>query len=145
DGKVAEILDRVGLPAEFARRFPHQLSGGQRQRVAIGRAIIMGPTLVLADEPTSALDVSVQAQILNLFREINRTLGLASIFVSHNLAVVRYVSDRVAVMKQGEIVESGLSETVFASPQHPYTRALLDAVPDPARRRARSARGAPER
>jgi len=135
--KVAEILDQVGLPLEFARRFPHQLSGGQRQRVAIGRAIIMGPTLVLADEPTSALDVSVQAQILNLFREINLTLGLSSIFVSHNLAVVRYVSDRVAVMKEGEIVETGPSETVFANPQHPYTRALLDAVPDPERRRLR--------
>jgi len=97
----------------------------------------MGPTLVLADEPTSALDVSVQAQILNLFREINRTLGLSSIFVSHNLAVVRYVSDRVAVMKEGEIVETGPSETVFANPHHPYTRALLDAVPDPERRRLR--------
>jgi peptide/nickel transport system ATP-binding protein len=138
DAKVAETLNRVGLPPEFARRFPHQLSGGQRQRVAIGRAIIMGPTLVLADEPTSALDVSVQAQILNLFRETNRNLGLSSIFVSHNLAVVRYLSDRVAVMKQGEIVETGASEAVFANPQHPYTRALLDAVPDPRRRRSRT-------
>lgn len=135
DAKVADTLNRVGLPAEFARRFPHQLSGGQRQRVAIGRAIIMGPSLVLADEPTSALDVSVQAQILNLFREINRTLGLSSVFVSHNLAVVRYLSDRVAVMKQGEIVEAGPSETVFGSPRHPYTQALLNAVPDPRRRR----------
>jgi len=135
DAKVADTLNRVGLPAEFARRFPHQLSGGQRQRVAIGRAIIMGPSLVLADEPTSALDVSVQAQILNLFREINRTLGLSSVFVSHNLAVVRYLSDRVAVMKQGEIVEAGPSETVFGSPRHPYTQALLSAVPDPRRRR----------
>jgi ABC-type glutathione transport system ATPase component len=140
DAKVAETLTRVGLPPEFARRFPHQLSGGQRQRVAIGRAIIMGPALVLADEPTSALDVSVQAQILNLFREINRTLGLSSIFVSHNLAVVRYLSDRVAVMKQGEIVESGPSETIFANPQHPYTRALLEAVPDPRRRRSKLSR-----
>jgi ABC-type oligopeptide transport system ATPase subunit len=131
--KVAETLTRVGLPPDFVRRFPHQLSGGQRQRVAIGRAIIMGPTLVLADEPTSALDVSVQAQILNLFRETSRDLGLSSIFVSHNLAVIRYLSDRVAVMKQGKIVESGPSETVFANPQHPYTRALLEAVPDPRR------------
>jgi ABC-type glutathione transport system ATPase component len=138
DAKVAEVLGRVGLPPEFARRFPHQLSGGQRQRVAIGRAIIMGPSLVLADEPTSALDVSVQAQILNLFRETNRNLGLSSIFVSHNLAVVRYLSDRVAVMKQGEIVEVGPSETVFANPQHAYTRALLDAVPDPRRRRPKT-------
>lgn len=136
--KVAETLTRVGLPPEFARRFPHQLSGGQRQRVAIGRAIIMGPSLVLADEPTSALDVSVQAQILNLFRETNRNLGLSSIFVSHNLAVVRYLSDRVAVMKQGEIVETGQSEEVFANPQHSYTRALLEVVPDPRRRRAKT-------
>jgi peptide/nickel transport system ATP-binding protein len=140
DAKVAETLIRVGLPPEFTRRFPHQLSGGQRQRVAIGRAIIIGPSLVLADEPTSALDVSVQAQILNLFREINRTLGLSSIFVSHNLAVVRYLSDRVAVMKQGEIVESGPSEIVFANPRHPYTQALLDAVPDPRRRHSKLSR-----
>lgn len=137
DDTVAETLARVGLPPEFARRFPHQLSGGERQRVAIGRAIIMGPSLVLADEPTSALDVSVQAQILNLFREIKKSLGLTSVFVSHNLAVVRYMSDQVAVMKQGEVVEWGPSETVFANPQHPYTRALLDAVPDPRRYRSR--------
>lgn len=136
DDRVAETLTRVGLPLEFARRYPHQLSGGQRQRVAIGRAIIMGPSVVLADEPTSALDVSVQAQILNLFRETKRSLGLTSVFVSHNLAVVRYLSDQVAVMKQGEIVESGPSETIFANPQHPYTRALLDAVPDPRRHRS---------
>lgn len=138
DDRVAETLTRVGLPTDFALRYPHQLSGGQRQRVAIGRAIIMGPSVVLADEPTSALDVSVQAQILNLFRETKKSLGLTSVFVSHNLAVVRYLSDHVAVMKQGEIVESGPSETVFADPQHPYTRALLDAVPDPRRHRSLS-------
>lgn len=133
DDKVAETLSRVGLPVDFAKRFPHQLSGGQRQRVAIGRAIIMGPTLVLADEPTSALDVSVQAQILNLFRETKQSLGLTSVFVSHNLAVVRYLSDEVAVMKQGEVVESGPTHAVFSNPQHPYTRALLEAIPDPRR------------
>ena len=135
DEKVAETLARVGLSPEFARRYPHQLSGGQRQRVAIGRAIIMGPSLVLADEPTSALDVSVQAQILNLFHETKRSLGLTSIFVSHNLAVVRYLSDQVAVMRQGEIVECGETEAVFNNPQHPYTKALLSAVPDPRRYR----------
>ena len=133
---VAETLVRVGLPADFATRFPHQLSGGQKQRVAIGRAIITGPSVVLADEPTSALDVSVQAQILNLFRDTKQSLGLTSIFVSHNLAVVRYLSDHVAVMKQGQVVESGPSETVFGNPQHAYTRALLDAVPDPKRQRS---------
>jgi peptide/nickel transport system ATP-binding protein len=138
--KVAECLIRVGLPADFVSRYPHQLSGGQRQRVAIARAIIMGPSVILADEPTSALDVSVQAQILNLFRETKRNLGLTSVFVSHNLGVVRYLCDYVAVMKQGEIVEIGRCETVFAAPQHPYTRALLDAVPDPRRRRPLSSR-----
>ena len=142
--KVAESLIRVGLPADFVGRYPHQLSGGQRQRVAIARAIIMGPSVILADEPTSALDVSVQAQILNLFRETKRNLGLTSVFVSHNLGVVRYLSDYVAVMKQGEIVEIGPSETVFAAPQHPYTRALLDAVPDPRRRGPLSSRGSGE-
>ena len=133
--KVVSTLFRVGLTADFSRRYPHQLSGGQRQRVAIARAIIMRPSVVLADEPTSALDVSVQAQILNLFRETKRNLGLTLVFVSHNLGVVRYLCDSVAVMRQGEIVETGPSETVFDNPQHPYTRALLDAVPDPRRRR----------
>ena len=111
-------------------RFPHQLSGGQQQRVAIARAIILRPALVVADEPTSALDVSVQAQILNLFKEMKRELGLTYLFVSHNLAVIRYVSDRVAVMKVGKIVEHGTSLQIFANPQHEYTKALLAAVPD---------------
>jgi ABC-type oligopeptide transport system ATPase subunit len=125
----------MGLPAEFLRRYPHQLSGGQRQRVAIARAIILKPSLVLADEPTSALDVSVQAQILNLFRETKEKLGLTTIFVSHNLAIIRYLSDHIAVMRQGEIVETGRSEDVFSNPRHPYTQALLEALPDPKRRR----------
>lgn len=137
ENKIAETLHHVGLPGEFVSRYPHQLSGGQRQRVAIARAIILRPSLVLADEPTSALDVSVQAQILNLFRDTKAKLGLTTVFVSHNLAVIRFLSDRVAVMRQGEVVEAGRSEVVFSNPQHPYTRALLDAVPDPKRRTVR--------
>jgi ABC-type glutathione transport system ATPase component len=134
--RIAEAISLVGLPDSFLTRYPHQLSGGQRQRVAIARAIILKPSVVLADEPTSALDVSVQAQILNLFRDTKQKLGLTSIFVSHNLAVIRYLSDQVAVMRQGEIVESGPSESVFSNPKHPYTQALLAAVPDPRRRSA---------
>jgi ABC-type glutathione transport system ATPase component len=128
---VSETLSLVGLNAGFLTRYPHQLSGGQRQRVAIARAIILRPSLVLADEPTSALDVSVQAQILNLFKKTKRELGLTYVFVSHNLAVIRYVSDRVAVMRHGTVIEMGESAATFAHPQHPYTRALLEAVPDP--------------
>ena len=127
---IAETLDLVGLSRSFAERYPHQLSGGQRQRVAIARAIILRPSLVLADEPTSALDVSVQAQILNLFKATKRELGLTLLFVSHNLGVIRYVSDRVAVMRLGRIVELGPADEVFANPRHDYTRALLAAVPD---------------
>ena len=128
----------VGLNAGFMARFPHQLSGGQCQRAAIARAIILRPALVLADEPTSALDVSVQAQILNLLKETKRELGLTTIFVSHNLGVVRYVADRVAVMYLGRIVETGPSHDVFSKPSHEYTLALLNAVPeaDPGRRRS---------
>jgi ABC-type oligopeptide transport system ATPase subunit len=138
EAKIIATLAQMALPADFIRRYPHQLSGGQRQRVAIARAIILGPSLVLADEPTSALDVSVQAQILNVFRETKEKLGLTMVFVSHNLAVIRYVSDHVAVMRQGEIVEAGESEEIFSNPTHPYTQALLRAVPDPKRRRGRS-------
>ena len=122
--QVGETLELVGLDAGFMTRYPHQLSGGQRQRAAIARAIILRPALVLADEPTSALDVSVQAQILNLFKQTRRELGLTYIFVSHNLGVIRYISDRVAVMYLGRIVEAGASEQIFASPQRPlYPRA----------------------
>jgi peptide/nickel transport system ATP-binding protein len=127
---VGETLALVGLDAGFVDRYPHQLSGGQRQRVAIARAIILRPAVVLADEPTSALDVSVQAQILNLFKQTKRELGLTYVFVSHNLGVIRYVSDRIAVMYQGRIVEAGPSEAIFTRPQHAYTKALLAAVPD---------------
>ena len=135
------MLERVGLNASFINRWPHQLSGGQRQRAAIARAIILRPQLVLADEPTSALDVSVQAQILNLFKQTKRELALTCIFVSHNLGVIRYVSDRVAVMYRGRIIEAGTSEEVFTSPCHDYTKALLAAVPeaDPSRRHSATA------
>lgn len=136
--RVGETLELVGLNAGFMDRLPHQLSGGQRQRVAIARAIILRPSLVVADEPTSALDVSVQAQILNVFRQTKRELGLTYLFVSHNLGVIRYVSDRVAVMRLGRVVERGTAHEVFTRPRHEYTRALLDAVPDVA-----TARGGP--
>lgn len=128
--QVGDTLDLVGLNSGFMERHPHQLSGGQRQRVAIARAIILRPALVVADEPTSALDVSVQAQILNLFKQMKRELGLTYLFVSHNLGVIRYVSDRVAVMQLGRVVESGRAQDVFTNPQHDYTKALLAAVPD---------------
>ena len=128
--QIGDTLDLVGLNAGFMERYPHQLSGGQRQRVAIARAIILRPSLVVADEPTSALDVSVQAQILNLFKQTRRELGLTYLFVSHNLGVIRYISDRVAVMRLGRIVEAGTAQDVFTNPQHDYTRALLAAVPD---------------
>ena len=128
---VAESLDRVGLTPEMAKRYPHQLSGGQKQRVAIARAIILKPAVVLADEPTSALDVSVQAQVLKLFQQTKQDLNLTMIFVSHNLAVIRQVSDRVAVMRGGRLVESGTAADVFERPQTDYTRALIAAVPDP--------------
>lgn len=139
---VVDTLSLVGLDDRFLARYPHQLSGGQRQRVAIARAIILRPSLVLADEPTSALDVSVQAQILNLFKKTKRELGLTYVFVSHNLAVIRYVSDRVAVMRRGAVIEMGESDAIFTRPQHAYTRALLDAVPDPdLNRRRRTMQG----
>lgn len=128
--KAVALLERVGLTAAHADRLPHQLSGGQKQRVAIARAVILEPQIVLADEPTSALDVSVQAQVLDLFQEIKTSMGLTSIFVSHNLAVVRQVADDVAVMRLGQIVEYGPVDQIFTSPAHDYTRALIDAVPD---------------
>jgi peptide/nickel transport system ATP-binding protein len=126
---VAEWLSRVGLDPGFATRFPHQFSGGQRQRVAIARALAMRPEVLVCDEPVASLDVSIQAQILNLFLDLRRELGLTCLFISHDLGVVRHVSDRVAIMYLGRIVESGEAAKVYAAPKHPYTIGLLESVP----------------
>jgi oligopeptide/dipeptide ABC transporter ATP-binding protein len=130
-GRVEELLRLVGLEPRFSRRYPHEFSGGQRQRIAIARALAVEPKLVICDEPVSALDVSIRSQILNLLRDLQERLGLAYIFVSHDLAVVKHIADRVAVMNLGRIVETADSEALFASPRHPYSRALLSAIPVP--------------
>ncbi|QQC66317.1 ABC transporter ATP-binding protein [Paraburkholderia ginsengisoli] len=127
--RIAAILDRVGLPSGTPQRFPHEFSGGQRQRIGIARALVLEPDLLICDEPVSALDVSIQAQILNLLVELKRDLGLAYLFISHDLSVVRYIADRVHVMQAGRIVESGDHREIWRAPQHAYTRTLLDAHP----------------
>jgi oligopeptide/dipeptide ABC transporter ATP-binding protein len=126
---VSRWLEAVGLPADAAERFPHQFSGGQRQRVAIARALAMQPDVLVCDEPVASLDVSIQAQIINLFLKLRRELGVAMLFISHDLGVVRHISDRVAIMYLGRVVEIGPTADIFASPRHHYTRALLDSVP----------------
>lgn len=125
---INQLMDEVGLDRRMIRKYPHEFSGGQRQRIAIARALAMRPKLIVADEPVSALDVTIQAQILELLLQLTQKYQLAMLFISHDLGVVRYISDRVAVMQQGRIVEDGETETVFSSPQHPYTQALLSAI-----------------
>ncbi|WP_418779895.1 ATP-binding cassette domain-containing protein [Intestinimonas sp.] len=129
--KVAKALSDVGLLPEFASRFPHEFSGGQRQRIGIARALIMDPEFIIADEPISALDVSIRAQVLNLMGQLQKERGLTYLFIAHDLSVVRFISDRIAVIHKGKLVELAESEQLFAHPLHPYTRALLSAIPMP--------------
>lgn len=129
--KIKSSLDLVGLNFKASKKYPHEFSGGQRQRVAIARALILDPKVIIADEPVSSLDVSVQAQILNLLKEIQGRLGLSMVFISHNLAVVKYISDRIAVMYLGKIVEIASRDELYAAPRHPYTQVLIEAVPIP--------------
>lgn len=139
NARIAEMLERVGLPGDAADRYPRQFSGGQRQRIAIARALMVSPDLVICDEALSALDLSVQAQIINLLLDLRRELGLAYLFIGHDLAVVRHLADRVVVLRRGEVVESGLAAKLCAEPSEAYTKALMEAapVPDPRQERGR--------
>lgn len=136
--RVEELLEKCGMPKASADRYPHEFSGGQRQRIGIARALALNPRFIVCDEPTSALDVSIQSQILNLLADLRDELGLSYLFISHDMAVIQHICDRIAVMYEGKIVETGSRQQVMEHAQHPYTRALLSAVPEPDPRRKRT-------